>query len=100
MATRNFSIGTVVVVVPWDGSWDECAYGSTMPPRARRRRGYVEQLPSGSWRAVVYARVDPLTKEDVRLRETSKVRAEADKALTALLRRVDERKAPKSGRSR
>src|SRR4051794_27992558 len=67
-----------------------------MPPRARRRRGYVEQLPSGSWRAIVYAGVDPLTKEDIRLRKTSKTRAEADKALTALLRRVDERKAPKS----
>jgi integrase len=45
---------------------------------------------------VAYVGLDPLTKEDVRLRETRKTRGDAEKALTALLRQVDERKAPKS----
>ncbi len=34
-------------------------------------------LPSGSFRALVYAGTDPLTGEDLRLRETCRTRAEA-----------------------
>jgi len=30
-----------------------------VPSRPRRRRGYIEPLPSGSFRAVVYAGTDP-----------------------------------------
>jgi integrase len=60
-----------------------------MPPRTRRRRGYVEQLPSGSFRAVVYAGVDPLTGKYTYVRETRKTRADAEKELTRLQRDVD-----------
>jgi hypothetical protein len=34
-----------------------------MPPRRRRPRGHIEQLPSGKYRARVYAGLDPLTKK-------------------------------------
>ena len=67
-----------------------------MPSRSRRRRGYIEQLPSGSFRAVVYAGIDPLTGSLRYMRETAKTRAEAEKALTRLQREVDEDKQPKS----
>jgi hypothetical protein len=35
-------------------------------------KGCVEQLPSGSWRARVYAGVDPVTKREIRLKATAK----------------------------
>jgi integrase len=34
---------------------------SSMPPRQRRARGHIEELPSGKFRAIVYAGTDPLT---------------------------------------
>ncbi|GAA4893789.1 hypothetical protein GCM10023203_54990 [Actinomycetospora straminea] len=67
-----------------------------MPPRTRRRRGWIEQLPSGSHRAWVYAGTDPLTGRPRRLRETVGTYAEAEKALTRLQRQVDEDQHPKS----
>ncbi|MFE2869357.1 tyrosine-type recombinase/integrase [Embleya sp. NPDC059259] len=62
----------------------------------RRPRGYIEQLPSGSWRAVVYAGIDPLTKEPRRLRETCPTEPEAEKAKTRLQALVDARQHPRS----
>jgi len=41
-----------------------------MPPRRRRPRGHIQELPSGSFQAIVYAGVDPLTGEERYLRET------------------------------
>jgi hypothetical protein len=67
-----------------------------MPPQKRRSRGYVEELPSGSFRAEVFAGIDPLTGKKRKLRETCKTHAEAKKALTKLQRQVDENKQPKS----
>ena len=67
-----------------------------MPPRKRRVRGHVEQLPSGSFRAVVYGGIDPLTGRECRVREVCKTYAAAEKALTKLQRQVDEDKHPKS----
>ncbi|MDD7942517.1 hypothetical protein PHK61_29305 [Actinomycetospora lutea] len=67
-----------------------------MPPRTRRRRGWIEQLPSGSHRAWVYAGTDPLTGRPRRLRKTVGTYAEAEKALTRLQRQVDEDQHPKS----
>jgi integrase len=67
-----------------------------MPPAARRSRGRIEQLPSGSWRAVVYAGKDPLTGKDRRLKETAQTYADAKVALTKLQREVDEDVHPKS----
>jgi integrase len=36
----------------------------------RAAKGHVEQLPSGSFRVSVYAGVDPLTRQQIRLRST------------------------------
>ena len=38
----------------------------------RAAKGHVEQLPSGSFRVSVYAGVDPLTRQQIRLRSTVK----------------------------
>ncbi|MDP9221877.1 MAG: site-specific integrase, partial [Actinomycetota bacterium] len=67
-----------------------------MPPRKRRSRGQVEQLPSGSWRALVYAGADPLTGKERRLRETAPTYEAAQVALTKLLRQLDEDQHPKT----
>src|SRR4051794_1391944 len=65
--------------------------------RARtRRRGYLEQLPSGSVRAVVFVGTDPLTRRPRYLRETHRTALEAEVALTKLLRQVDQQQHPKS----
>jgi hypothetical protein len=73
----------------------------------RRRRGSIVWLPSGSARVKVYAGVDPVTGEDVWLRETVRkgsrthrqTEREADKVLTKLLNQVDERRNPRTGAS-
>lgn len=62
----------------------------------RRSRGHIEELPSGSFRAIVFAGVDPLTGRSRQLKETVRTRKEAEKALTKLQRQVDENKQPKS----
>jgi len=67
-----------------------------MPPRKRRQRGHIEQLPSGSWRAIVYAGVDPLTGKARQLKETARSPEAAEQALTRLQRQVDEDLHPKS----
>jgi integrase len=67
-----------------------------MAPRHRRTRGHIEELPSGSFRAVVYAGVDPLTGKSRYLRETAKDYTLAEKALTRLQLQVDEDRHPKS----
>jgi integrase len=68
-----------------------------MPPRRRRSRGHVRELPSGSFQAIVYAGVDPLTGEERRLRDTAPSYDEAQVVLTRLLTQVDEDRHPKSG---
>jgi integrase len=67
-----------------------------VPPRKRRPRGHIEQLPSGSWRAWVYAGRDPLTGKDRRLKETAPTYEAAQVELTKLLRQIDEDQHPKS----
>lgn len=66
-----------------------------MPPRKRRPRGLIEELPSGSFRARVYAGVDPLTRKTRYLRETHKTYAAAEMALTRLQSQVDEDRHPR-----
>ena len=39
--------------------------------------GHIEQLPSGSWRARVYAGIDPITKREIRLKATAKTERQA-----------------------
>jgi len=68
-----------------------------MPPRRRRSRGHIRELPSGSFQAIVYAGVDPVTGEERRLRETAPTFDEAQVALTRPLTQVDEDRHPKSG---
>jgi integrase len=67
-----------------------------MPPRRRRPRGHIEQLPSGSYRARVYAGVDPLTRPTHYVLETAPDYESAEKDLTRLQRQVDDDQAPKS----
>lgn len=66
-----------------------------MPPRKHRPRGLIEELPSGSFRARVYAGVDPLTRKTRYLRETHKTYAAAEMALTRLQSQVDEDRHPR-----
>jgi integrase len=68
-----------------------------MAQRRRRSRGHIRQLPSGSFRAMVYAGTDPLTGKQRYLRETCRTFAEAELALTRLQSQVDEDRHPKSG---
>jgi len=79
----------------WDGSWDEARYRRHMAT-SPRRRGYIEALPSNRFRAVVYAGLDPLTGKRRNLTETAGTHAEAEVALTKLLRQVSEQRHPKS----
>jgi integrase len=73
------------------------AFVDSAMARARtRRRGYLEQLPSGSVRAVVFVGTDPLTGRPRYLRETHRTAGEAEVALTKLLRQVDQQQHPKS----
>lgn len=67
-----------------------------MPPRRRRPRGHIEQLRSGSYRAIVYAGIDPLTHKERYLKETAKTYDAARVALTRLQREVDEEAHPKT----
>src|SRR3954453_19005921 len=67
-----------------------------MPPRKRRQRGYIEQLPSGNYRAVAYAGVDLLTRRPRYHRKTVKTYDDAKKALVKLQSEIDEDRAPSS----
>ena len=67
-----------------------------MPPRRRRPRGHIEQLPSGKYRARVYAGRDPLTNKERYLLQTAPTYEAAQKAATQLQRQVDEDQPPKS----
>jgi integrase len=67
-----------------------------MPPRKRRGRGYIEELPSGSFRVVVPAGKDPLTGRRRPIRQTVQTYAEAEVLLSKLQHQVDEDRHPKS----
>jgi hypothetical protein len=55
--------------------------------------GYVEQLPSGSWRAKVYAGKDPLTGREIRFRKPRRTEVEAQIELGKLLELAESRYA-------
>src|SRR5215831_612697 len=67
-----------------------------MPPRKRRPRGHIEELSSGSFRATVYAGIDPLTRRQRYLKKTAKTYDEAEVALTKLQAQVDDEQHPKT----
>ena len=63
----------------------------------RVAKGYVEQLPSGSWRASVYAGTDPITRREIRLKATAKTEQQAYIELGRLLKQASEGRTPESG---
>lgn len=75
----------------------------SLRPPARRARGNVYWLPSGSARVTVYGGIDQLTGKRLQLRETVPAQATrretekaAEKVQTKLLNQVDERRSPKT----
>ena len=59
--------------------------------------GHIEQLPSGSWRAKVYAGKDPLTGREIRFRRTRRTEVEAQIELGRLLELARSGRNPDSG---
>ena len=62
----------------------------------RAVKGHIEQLPSGSYRVSVYAGVDPLTRQEIRLRSTVKNELQAQIALGRLLKEASEGRTPEA----
>src|SRR5882757_4353219 len=63
----------------------------------KKRRGHIRgPLPSGSYQAIAYAGVDPLTKKPRYLTKTAKTWDQADVELTELLSQIDEERHPKT----
>jgi integrase len=62
----------------------------------RRRRGYIEQLPSGSWRAVVFAGSDHSQAGRGTFARPRPATTPPRFALTKLQRQVDEDQHPKT----
>ena len=60
----------------------------------RAVKGHTEQLPSGSYRVSVYAGVDPLTRQEIRLRSTVKGELQAQIELGRLLKEASEGRTP------
>ena len=63
---------------------------------SRVAKGHVEQLPSGSWRARVYAGIDPITQREIRLKVTAKTEQQAHIELGRLLKEASEGRTPES----
>ena len=73
------------------------AIRSILAAMPRVAKGHVEQLPSGSWRARVYAGVDPITQREIRLKATAKTEQQAYIELGRLLKQASEGRTPESG---
>jgi integrase len=63
----------------------------------RAAKGHIQQLPSGSFRVSVYAGVDPLTRQEIRLRSTAKDELQAQIELGRLLKEASEGRTPETG---
>ncbi len=63
----------------------------------RAAKGYIQQLPSGSFRVSVYGGVDPLTRQQIRLRSTVKDELQAQIELGRLLKEASEGRTPETG---
>jgi integrase len=63
----------------------------------RAAEGHVEQLPSGSFRVSVYGGIDPLTRQEIRLRSTVKDELQARIELGGLLKEASEGRTPETG---
>ena len=64
---------------------------------SKAANGYIQPLPSGSFRVSVYAGVDPLTQEQIRLRATAKDERLAQIGLGRLLNEAAEGRTPQPG---
>jgi integrase len=71
--------------------------------RAKRQRGLIDRLPSGSLRVRVYAGIDPVTRKRHYLSETvppasteRETLREAERVRTRLVNQVDERRNPRT----
>jgi hypothetical protein len=73
------------VVGPWTDSWTDVGAAMDSAAMTYAPSGHIEQLPSGSWRAKVYAGKDPLTGREVRFRKTRRTEVEAQIELGRLL---------------
>ena len=62
----------------------------------RRQRGWIEELPSGSFRVWAYAGIDPLTGRKHYLKEAVGTRRDAERVRTRLLSQVDEDRSPRT----
>jgi hypothetical protein len=62
----------------------------------RAAKGYIEQLPSGSFRVTVYVGTDPLTGRAIRLKATAKTEQQARIELGRLLKDAYEGRTPES----
>jgi len=60
-------------------------------------RGHVSRRPNGTWRVLIYAGRDPVTKKPIYLTATGKTEAEAERLRTKLLHQVDEQRTPNTG---
>jgi hypothetical protein len=56
----------------------------------RVAKGYIEQLPSGSFRVSVYAGTDPVTRRRIRLKATVKTEQQAHIVLGRVLKEASE----------
>ena len=63
----------------------------------RATKGHIEQLPSGSFRVSVYGGIDPLTRQEIRLRSTVKDELQAQIELGRLLKEASEGRTPETG---
>jgi integrase len=63
---------------------------------AKARGGYIQQLPSGSFRVSVYAGTDPLTGRQIRLRKTCKTERAAQIELGKLLEQAAAGRQPET----
>ena len=63
----------------------------------RVAKGYIERLPSGSYRVAVYAGIDPITRQQLYLRSTVKTEPQAQIELGRLLKDAANGRRPESG---
>jgi len=59
----------------------------------RAAKGHIQQLPSGSFRVSVYGGIDPLTRQQIRLRSTVQDELQAQIELGRLLKEASEGRA-------
>src|SRR6266581_1652290 len=65
----------------------------------RVAKGHIEQLPSGSFRAVVYAGTDPITRRPLYLKSTARTEEFAQVELGKLIVRASDGRRPESART-